>query len=597
MHLGKVCGRPIQSPWVSDSPPVCLMHSHQPGKSDEEFQKAIEEIFQAAQANLASGDERSYADFTKFVFPSATYGNRTIYVRCVFNEATFTEDTRFNNVAFCGSVSFISTTFAKAADFRETTFDRESAFDRATFNGPANFTSVNLDHNGSFMQTAFEQADFEGAKFVEDANFSSATFAREASFIRARFRRYVSFLAVKFNGATNFFGAEFTQEADFRAATFTQDTNFIQSIFTLGAAFHDATFTEHAFFNDTKFAGATDFSVAKFKDSADFRDAEFTTEASFRNTTFACEANFRRAKFLESVEFRETEFRGAKFTDPELRKAALNDDKTQPGPIFSLAQFFQPEKVIFYRTYLGRALFYNCDVSEVRFSSVTWRKRGRKGKCMLFEEGVDLNHDAARDLKPHPGSLNERNYLLIAETYRQLKKNYDDRTEYMLAGHFHYGEMEMRRLSSFRQSKVIRWLHQKLLVVALYKYASQYGESYVRPLLVLAGVLLFFTLLFPWAGLDMAGTNSQLTYPHFSDFVNAHPHPTGVCRVGLFLGYALRATFGHSLMTAISVAGFQKELKYAPSYPWGRALALFELLLTSTLIALFLLALRRQFKR
>jgi hypothetical protein len=50
-------------------------------------------------------------------------------------------------------------------------------------------------------------------------------------------------------------------------------------------------------------------------------------------------------------------------------------------------------------------------------------------------------------------------------------------------------------------------------------------------------------------------------------------------------------------MTALSVAGFQKELIYQPAYPWGRALALLELLLTSTLIALFLLALRRQFRR
>ena len=50
-------------------------------------------------------------------------------------------------------------------------------------------------------------------------------------------------------------------------------------------------------------------------------------------------------------------------------------------------------------------------------------------------------------------------------------------------------------------------------------------------------------------------------------------------------------------MTSISVAGFQRELKYAPSYPWGRLLALIELLLTTTLGALFALAIRRQFKR
>jgi hypothetical protein len=50
-------------------------------------------------------------------------------------------------------------------------------------------------------------------------------------------------------------------------------------------------------------------------------------------------------------------------------------------------------------------------------------------------------------------------------------------------------------------------------------------------------------------------------------------------------------------MTALSVAGFQKELRYSPVYPWGRALALLELLLTTTLGGLFLLAIRRQYKR
>jgi hypothetical protein len=38
-------------------------------------------------------------------------------------------------------------------------------------------------------------------------------------------------------------------------------------------------------------------------------------------------------------------------------------------------------------------------------------------------------------------------------------------------------------------------------------------------------------------------------------------------------------------MTSLDVAAFQRDLAYEPSYPWGRLLALFELLLTSTLIA------------
>lgn len=150
-----------------------------------------------------------------------------------------------------------------------------------------------------------------------------------------------------------------------------------------------------------------------------------------------------------------------------------------------------------------------------------------------------------------------------------------------------------------------RWLHQKLGLVAWYKYVSRYGESYVWPFIWLMVVLGIFTLLFPLAGLDSGGKTPQsvvtvateqgppgtataeLSYKRFSDFVNAYP--------GRRAGRT--AFFGHSLMSTLYVAGFQRDLAYVPRYPWGRALALLEVLLTSSLIALFLLAIRRQFRR
>lgn len=140
----------------------------------------------------------------------------------------------------------------------------------------------------------------------------------------------------------------------------------------------------------------------------------------------------------------------------------------------------------------------------------------------------------------------------------------------------------------------------------MYKYVSNYGESYSKPLKILLVFVAFFTLLFPLAGLDPSSNGPQLvisigasqfpprpvqvqlSYRQFSNFVNQYPDRR-------WFGYA--SFFGNSLMTVLSVAGFQKELKYQPSYPLGRALGLLELLVTSSLIALFLLALRRQFKR
>jgi len=54
---------------------------------------------------------------------------------------------------------------------------------------------------------------------------------------------------------------------------------------------------------------------------------------------------------------------------------------------------------------------------------------------------------------------------------------------------------------------------------------------------------------------------------------------------------------GKSAITSVDTATFQRSAEYAPAYPWGRVLAIIETLLTSSLFALFLLAIRRQFRR
>ena len=133
---------------------------------------------------------------------------------------------------------------------------------------------------------------------------------------------------------------------------------------------------------------------------------------------------------------------------------------------------------------------------------------------------------------------------MIAELYQQLKKNYDERKDYWTAGDFHYGEMEMKRLHSRGNNRWVRWLYRNHGVVAWYKYASRYGESYVRPAIVLLIVIATFTLLFPLAGLErnenvprladsmpqqaaQAVAASELNYRRFNDFVRAIPVESG----------------------------------------------------------------------
>jgi hypothetical protein len=250
---------------------------------------------------------------------------------------------------------------------------------------------------------------------------------------------------------------------------------------------------------------------------------------------------------------------------------------------------------------LGQALFHNCDDSQVNFSLVEWRQRKGSGKRMVFEEIVDLEATLgpAKDLKLAKGSPDERDYGLIAELYQQLKKNYDERKDYWTAGDFHYGEMEMKRLASRRKNKIWRWWHRRLSLVAWYKYASQYGESYARPAFWLATILFAFALLFPVAGLryDPAKNPHVASGTVLSSYVLTYWHPFPPGQGGTERHKAQWRLFGHSCVTALDVAAFQRDRTYEPAYPWGRLLFLMELLLVPTLFGLFLLAAQRQFRR
>jgi uncharacterized protein YjbI with pentapeptide repeats len=543
MHDGKPCGRDVLRTVVVNGIPVCMMHLNA-GRDAAAFREEFERILKEAGTGIA--------DFTRFVFPAADYAGRAFVAKCVFTEAAFTQGANFSGARFTQGADFSGTRFSGDAEFYGVTFA--------------------------------EVGSFSGAKFGGKSTFQEATFSQEADFKGATFRQKANFREARFRDGADFAWARFAQTAWFSVATFAQSAKFVRATFSGDVAFSFATFTQDADFSLSTYAEGADFYLAQFGQGADFSGATFMQGANFSEAAFTRGAVFSNARFLGSVAFRETTFR--------------EDGTVLPGAVFSLAEFAKPEAVVFYKSYLGQALFHNCDVSKFVFSSVRWRRRKGSGKGMVLEEDIDLGDERASDIEPEERSPDERDYGLIAELYQQLKKNYDDRKDYWTAGDFHYGEMEMKRLSSRRTNPVLRWLHRYLGLAAWYKYVSQYGESYLRPLLVLGLVLLIFTLLYPTAGLryslgkdqhvaSAASATDVLTY--------GRPFLPGKDYSGWFS--AEGRLFGNSLLTALDVAAFQKERAFEPVYPWGRVLALVEMLFTSTFFALLVLALRRQFRR
>jgi uncharacterized protein YjbI with pentapeptide repeats len=615
MRGAKPCGRPLYGFIANDDPThVCLMHTHH-YKKDAAFRVEFDHILNTAGHGLA--------DFTRFVFLTADYKDRLFEAECEFNGAVFTR-----------RADFVGATFAQAVDFRGAHFAKG--------------------------------ADFAGAKFMQGGNFVTS----------------------KFRGVTSFSGARFTQGADFTWARFASDALFHKSEFRQEAQFHEATFQSDV-----------DFTEAAFTTDANFYGTSFAQRVRFNKTRFAQLADFTRVRFFAAAEFLETDFR--------------QDDDAAPGPVFSSAEFSHPETVLFYRSALDNALFHNCDVSRISFSSVHWREREGSRKRMVFEETVELSYSQTQALRPRPNSPDERDFDLVAGLYQQLKKNYDDSKDYQTGGDFHYGELEMRRqatpdpgriprafgtkvLGEARFQRLRQLWHRKLSLIAWYKYASEYGESHARPLLLL---FFFVFLLFPFAyaisglthklaenttpleSVEPSGATLRTIHEsqpadaqeHLSQIVpngssksekrhtpigavpkvqnppkpsigtrenvrgshseasltkqlpsanpqlsttpvlspsresTARPTPSVVILTywqpflptdkGDELFRARLRLLRNSLITSLDVAAYQRDKEYEPKYPLGHIVALLETFLTSTLFALFLLALRRQFRR
>jgi len=420
-----------------------------------------------------------------------------------------------------------------------------------------------------FERFVFPKLDFSERKFQAICRFDYATFTQNADFFKATFTRNADFTGATFTQYSYFWNATFTQDAEFCRATFTKDANFNDAAFTRDANFFAATFTQAASFVDTTFHGTADW---------------------------------RKCKFLNQAEFRQTKF------EPLV--------EGQPSAAFALASFSKPGEIVFDDVDLSRVLFHNCDVSQVLFtSSVRWAKREGNRGLAVFEETIPLDQQYAKGLHRD----GQRAYRAVAQIYQQLKKNYDSRLDYWTANEIHFGEMEMRRLAGptrcllfrgrcmrrlahhIRQQfmRLRQWWHPRLSFVALslYKYASDYGNSYGKSLAWLLGVLLAAALLFPLKGLRYEPAKGGSAIRAGCGEVLSYRCPTPVDKPGLVGWRAERELVWDSALASIEVAAFQKDRMYEPAYRTGRFLILGETLLTSSLIALFLLAVRRQFRR
>ena len=176
---------------------------------------------------------------------------------------------------------------------------------------------------------------------------------------------------------------------------------------------------------------------------------------------------------------------------------------------FAYSNFEKPERVVFGNINLSKASFlYVQGLEKVRFTNVTWSRTGKfiKRFCLydeILREGKIENILKNIRKKLDEDRLEQEMELMeaIAQTYRQLRMAYELSLQYPEAGDFYIGEMEMKRLNAvFRKkpikNRLLRFLIQNFSLTAFYKYFSYYGECYWLPLLWISLIIIGFSAFY-----------------------------------------------------------------------------------------------------
>jgi len=627
MATGNICGRKI---YAGEK---CICHCEETNKDKGVFDRIIR--------NIMNDESAKIFDFSGFVFPrSFHWPNKNFQNQAIFASACFLDDIDFSNVTFDHEVSFENAKFLKKATFLHSSFKALANFASSHFSDRTHFVKIQFHGGADFSHAVFGGfVGFGESHFGFAPNFTKATFENEANFIGAVFHGPARFDLVKFLARVTFLCAIFEKEAYFRSVDFcncsaaaestidfskvqfkmgvefgtipTDDpdylslevengerlpkegsrfgaqTNFEKAHFDSMGVFSNTIFVAPAYFREIAALCKMDFKFASFQSECSFREARFQGDVKFEGSKFSRETNFMYTHFAKDAVFRPAVFAGsATFSNATFSgkadfggsrfdgfcefhfakfegKSTFIKTEFRKGATYLAAEFDIPEKVVFFECDLGKVSFLNCNVSKVQFHKVRWTCPGNRlpwSRQMVYDETTSNDFES------------------VAQLYRQLQSNFIQNYRYAEASDFYVGEQEMVRKS---KSLLGNFFH------VLYKMASLYGERVSLPAFWLALVLITMPTILLWAGIDL--NQGTLNNPKYEKVDYQWGFENFDLKIYL-KDYTQAFFLNFGLIT--------KTGKYSlPADSGQQILITFETILVVTLAALFLLALRRKFRR
>jgi len=456
-----------------------------------------------------------------------------------FNKAVFTWIRKaFDEKVEC---DLTGTAFPGAIDFSEIEVLPPVLFSNTQFSGNAGFEKAQFSGN----------AGFEKAQFSGDARFGEAQFSGNAGFEKAQFSGNAGFGEAQFSGDARFGEAQFSGNARFEKAQFSGNAWFEKAQFSGDARFWEAQFSGNAWFEKAQFSGRAGFGEAQFSGYAGFREAQFSGHAGFGEAQFSGRAWFEEAQFSGDARFEKAQFSGCAGFD------STGDTSTPEAIRANTFHFVGFENVVFN----GSVSFLNRQfLSTTSFKGCVFNQAPGFHNCALHQE---TNFVGTQFLDTtSEGSV---------EAYRTLKLAMENVRARQEEAMFYALEQQ-----SLRTRKDTPW--NVWAMSHLYHLTASYGQSFLRPLGWLAGItLVAFGVYFAYVTLA------------------CHSHCSGgyLGEVGFFTVAQLVRPLG--VWTAEGRAALSPIL--GGNLPFViMVIATFQSLISVSLVALFLLALRRRFK-
>jgi len=504
-------------------------------------------------------------------------------------------DFNFRGTIFPTQVSF---EYTEAADFSEAIFKEKASFVKAVFK-----TGVTFAH-AKFRS----EADFTLAVFQGDARFDATEFESQTTFSRAKFHLEASFYETKLHD-TDFRETRFSQHANFTDATFHGVADFYFTYFGTSAeaeatSFVRTIFSKEAYFTQTGFWQGVDFDSAKFLADARFVETAFGVpaiqppggdepSASFLGSRFGAKTYFRKNECTGPLDFTSAEFDGALLVVGPFYEAHQPDAGSSPPPAtiptlcFENVLLAEPTNVRFESLNLGATTFAGTNIRGSEFRDVDWPKRLLGKKLLADVPGVVPYSPVPRWKRrmasgwrsssmffAHSTTADEWNRYIPRERARRvcrdLKANLEDQRDYADAGDFYYAEMELRREQLGRIRGCLLWL---------YWLVCGYGEKPLRALVTFGCVWLALSVAFGHTWF-IAGENVKWRTEQVHMKREFKPIWTEAA------GHSIRS------LTLQQNSGYLK-----PYSPWAHRLTLFANGVGPTQLGLFLLAMRRRFRR